>query len=143
LDLVDQLLPAPRVGEQQLAQLLASGVLHVGPLLGYLPPGCGGSRRHYRVVDEESEHDPFELYDVLERLRSILSTRSLDFINLCIGPAIPVDDNEVDPWTSVFDDYLSDGKVLAAIAAGNNGEADEALGYNRVQVPAGILAARA
>ena len=49
---------------------------------------------------------------------------------------MPLDDNEVHSWTSVLDDHLSNGKTLASIAAGNNGEADQTLGLNRVQVPA-------
>ena len=91
---------------------------------------------HYRVLDSDSENDPFELFDVLERMRSVLATTPFDFINVSIGPAMPLDDNEVHSWTSVLDEHLSDGKTLASIAAGNNGEGDEALGLDRVQVPA-------
>lgn len=80
---------------------------------------------------------------MLERVRAVLSTTTFDFINLSIGPAMPVDDNDVHSWTSVLDDHLADGKTLAAIAAGNNGEADEALGLNRVQVPADCVNALA
>jgi hypothetical protein len=91
---------------------------------------------HYRVLDVDSENDPFELFDVLERVRSVLATTAFDFVNLSVGPAMPLDDNEVHSWTSVLDDHLSNGKTLASIAAGNNGKADKTLGLNRVQVPA-------
>jgi Subtilase family len=117
-------------------------------LFGSGTPGAALPRpyanvNHYRVVDSDSENDPFELVDVLERVRGVLSTRAFDFINLSIGPAAPIDDNEVHSWTSVLDEYLADGKTLAAVAAGNNGDADEALGYNRVQVPADCVNALA
>ena len=81
------------------------------------------------------ERDPFELLDVLERIKTIFSTNSFDFINVSIGPSTPIDDDEIDPWTALFDEYLADGKTLAAFAVGNNGTHDAKLGHNRVQVP--------
>jgi hypothetical protein len=110
-------------------------------LFGSIVPGEDASRpysnvRHFRILDADSEADPFELYEVLERIKAVLSGNTFDFINLSVGPALPVDDNEVHAWTAVLDEHLSDGKTLAAIAVGNNGEGDAVLGYNRIQVPA-------
>lgn len=90
---------------------------------------------HYRVFDVQSENDPHKLYDVLKRILDVLSTTPYRFINLSIGPALPVEDDEVHAWTSALDDRLADGNMLATIAVGNNGEADPILGLNRVQVP--------
>lgn len=92
---------------------------------------------HYRVIDEDSETDPFELYDVLERIKTVLSSRPYEFVSLSIGPVLPVDDDEIHAWTSVLDDELSGGDCLAAIAAGNTGDEpdDPVLQPWRIQVP--------
>lgn len=89
---------------------------------------------HFRVLDESSGGDD-DLYDVLHRIRNVLQGRSYEFINLSIGPELPVDDDEVHAWTATLDEHLSSGKTLATVAVGNGGERDESLGYNRVQVP--------
>ncbi len=92
---------------------------------------------HYRVLDKDSERDPFELYEVLERVKSVLDRGNYEFVNLSMGPALPVDDDEVHAWTAVLDEHLSDGHSLASIAAGNSGEEpeDPVLQKWRVQVP--------
>jgi Subtilase family len=102
---------------------------------GELPPTPFAGADHYRVLDDTSHTDPLELYDVLQRIRNVLQTNSYEFINLCIGPALPVEDTEVHGWTAFFDEYLSSGSALAAIAVGNGGENDRPSGNARVQVP--------
>lgn len=98
-------------------------------------PACGVD--HYRVLDEDSEKDPFELYEVLERIESVLDAQPYEFVSLSIGPTLSVDDDEVHAWTAVLDEKLSDGRCLATIAAGNTGmePEDPALQKWRVQVP--------
>ena len=98
---------------------------------------------HYRVLDKESNVNPHELYDVLERIKSVLLEVEYDFINLSIGPHLPIEDDEVHAWTAVLDDHLSRSHTLAAIAVGNNGESDQLSGLNRVQVPADCVNALA
>lgn len=90
---------------------------------------------HYRVLDNSPGQNPYELYEVLDRINNILSTNKYDFINLSLGPCLPIDDGEVHAWTAVLDDYLSKGLTLATIAVGNDGEADPTINANRVQVP--------
>ena len=92
---------------------------------------------HHRVLDKNSYDDPFELYEVLERVKAVLAQRNYEFISLSIGPALAVDDNDVHAWTAVLDEHLSDGRTLATIAAGNTGEEpdDPILQKWRVQVP--------
>lgn len=93
---------------------------------------------HFRVLDSSSNTDPFELYDVLARIDSILSDYDYEFINLSLGPAICVEDDDVHPWTALLDSHLSKGAILATIAVGNNGtEADPM--DRRIQVPADAL----
>ena len=92
---------------------------------------------HHRVLDKNSNDDPFELYEVLERVKAVLSQRNYEFFNLSIGPELAVDDDDVHAWTAVLDEHLSDGRTLATIAAGNTGEEpeDPLLQNWRVQVP--------
>ena len=90
---------------------------------------------HYRVLDDQSGRDPYELYDALTRIRDVLQSRKYAFVNLSIGPALPVEDNDVHAWTAVLDDLLSDGETLTTIAVGNEGEKDWESGNARVQVP--------
>jgi hypothetical protein len=91
---------------------------------------------HYRVLDDVSANDPDELYDVLERIRSVLENRPYEFINLSIGPNLPVEDTEIHGWTAFFDDHLADGTTLATVAVGNGGENDHQTQLDRIQVPA-------
>ena len=92
---------------------------------------------HHRVLDANSGHDPLELTDVLDRVKSVLDQRNYEFFSLSIGPDVPVDDDDVHAWTAVLDEYLSDGRSLAMLAAGNTGEEpdDPVLSKWRVQVP--------
>lgn len=90
---------------------------------------------HYRVLDTVPGQNPYELYEVLNRINDILSQKEYDFINLSLGPCLPIDDDEIHAWTAVLDEYLSDGKTLVTIAVGNDGEGDQLSKANRVQVP--------
>lgn len=92
---------------------------------------------HYRVFDTATlgEH-PFELYDVLGRIDNVLVEKDYDFINLSVGPQLPIEDDDVHAWTAVLDERLSRGTTLATIAVGNDGDGDAAAGLNRIQVPA-------
>lgn len=102
---------------------------------GEQPPLPFTGADHYRVLDAASASDPLELYDVLERIRKVLESSAHEFVSLCIGPDLPVEDNDVHGWTAFLDDYLSSGNTLAAIAVGNGGELDRAAGNARIQVP--------
>lgn len=89
-----------------------------------------------RILDSESDgQDPFELYRTLGHVEEVLLSRNYDFINLSLGPALPIDDDEVHAWTALIDDLLSDGETLLTVAVGNNGAMDQASGNARVQVP--------
>jgi hypothetical protein len=93
---------------------------------------------HYRVLDANTQNDDqFELYSVLERIQDILDSRpKYDFINLSLGPDLPVEDNDVHAWTAVLDQLFADGLTLPAIAVGNSGERDWPSGNARIQTPA-------
>jgi hypothetical protein len=89
---------------------------------------------HYRVIDENTGKSD-DLFDVLQRIKKVLSKGEYEFFNLSIGPDLPVDDDDVEVWTSTLDDILASGKMLGTIAAGNTGESDSDLMLNRVLVP--------
>jgi len=90
---------------------------------------------HYRILDSSPGQNPYELYEVLNRINDILASTNYDFINLSLGPCLPIEDDEVHAWTAVLDEYLAKGLTLATIAVGNEGEADASINANRVQVP--------
>ncbi|WP_456763798.1 S8 family peptidase [Bradyrhizobium sp. USDA 4463] len=92
---------------------------------------------HYRVLDVNTmKDDQQELYTVLERIQDVLESRpKYDFINLSLGPDLPIEDNDVHAWTAVLDQLLSDGQTLAAVAVGNSGELDWMSGNARIQTP--------
>ncbi|MDX6451834.1 MAG: hypothetical protein QOH16_1883 [Gaiellaceae bacterium] len=109
-------------------------------LFGSLTPGEPAPRPyavvdHYRVLDAASGDDPYELYDVLRRVETVLRSRQYEFFNLSIGPALPMEDDEVHPWTALLDQYLGDGSSIASLAIGNTGLEDRASGEARIQVP--------
>ncbi|WP_319557968.1 S8 family peptidase [Thiomicrorhabdus sp.] len=91
---------------------------------------------HHRILDNNIRHeDPFELYRTLGHIEDILLSRQYEFINISLGPDLPIEDDEIHAWTSLIDSYLADGETFLTIAAGNNGEADHQLQLNRIQVP--------
>lgn len=90
---------------------------------------------HYRVVDDAPGQNARELFEVLGRIKGVLDRRDYDFINLSLGPQLPIEDDDVHAWTAVLDEKFSKRDMLASIAVGNDGEGDAQLGLNRVQVP--------
>ncbi|MGK0271421.1 MAG: hypothetical protein ACI88H_002080 [Cocleimonas sp.] len=91
---------------------------------------------HHRVIDSlHTEEDQLELYRTLGHIEDILLSRQYEFINISLGPELSIDDDEIHPWTSLIDNYLADGETFVCLAAGNNGEASDEYGLNRIQVP--------
>jgi hypothetical protein len=106
-----------------------------GPIIRGKPLNRPYSKvRHYRVLDETID-ETSDLYDVLARIMDILYSRKPEFINLSIGPALPIDDDDVHVWTAVLDEYLGENNTLATVAVGNDGNLDEESGNARIQVP--------
>lgn len=111
-------------------------------LFGPIQPGTTPARPfsfvdHLRVLDQKSdEEDPFELYRTLGMIEEVLLSRLYEFLNLSLGPDLPIEDTDVHAWTSVIDEILSDGNTFMTVAVGNNGERDRIAGNARVQVPA-------
>ncbi len=93
---------------------------------------------HIRVIDQATgQNSDFEMYDVLDRILTHLDTADIPYkyVNLSLGPDIPIEDDEITVWTSELDQRAASGKMLITVAAGNSGESDEATGLNRIQPP--------
>lgn len=96
---------------------------------------------HYRVLDRESENeDPFEMYRTLIFIEEILRSRRYEFVNLSLGPNLPVEDTDVHAWTALIDDLLDSGDTFMSVAAGNNGDNDY---ERRILVPSDSVNAMA
>jgi len=92
---------------------------------------------HYRVIDQNTVHDPQgEYFEVLNRIMDILGQNHFDFVNLSLGPDLPIEDDEVHVWTASLDAHFSSGRTLVTIAAGNAGGNDWDSGNARIQTPA-------
>lgn len=98
---------------------------------------------HYRVLDNVPGQNPHELYEVLDRIDKVLADQEYDFINLSLGPQLPIEDDDVHAWTAVLDDRFGRANTLAAVAVGNDGEGDAILSLNRIQVPSDCVNALA
>lgn len=109
-------------------------------LFGSIIPGVPAPRPyahvdHHRVLDAKSGANPLELYDVLARIQAVLESQRYEFFNVSLGPACPVEDDEIHPWTAVFDEHLADGHAIATLAIGNTGGSIDPV-EARIQVPA-------
>ena len=137
---------APGVGPA-LPQYLEHGVGvtsaflfgHIDPSRPLPQPYCRVD--HYRVLDAAPGQNPFELYDVLERIQAVLASRTYSLINISLGPVGIVEDDNVSAWTSVLDTYLAEGRSLATFAVGN--AADPQGEPGRIQAPADCVNALA
>ena len=132
-----------------IGELLVHGVsVTSAALFGHIDPQLPLPRPytfidHHRVLDDSPGQNPHELYEVLERIDDIISSNEYDFINLSVGPRLPIQDDDIHAWTAVLDDRLSRVSSLTMIAVGNDGEGDSFLGLDRVQVPSDCVNALA
>lgn len=113
-------------------------------ILGPLKEGLDPDRPichvdHVRVLDERTGlgGDP-DYYDVLDRIVCFLDQEPgrYSLVNISLGPAMAVDDDEVTLWTAELDKRFTNGQSVVTVAAGNDGERDAASGLNRIQPPA-------
>jgi hypothetical protein len=112
--------------------LLYGSLVHGKPLP---QPFC--SVDHYRVIDVDTAHDPQgQYFGVLNRIMNVLRQNNYQFVNLSLGPDLPIEDGDVHVWTASLDEHFSDGRTLVTVAAGNTGEHDWDVGNARIQAPA-------
>ena len=88
---------------------------------------------HVRVLDEQSgTGGDLMCLDALRRIHDHLEKNpGYEFVNLSLGPSLPIDDDEVTEWTAFLDDQFASGRAVVTVAVGNDGE--ETL--NRLQPP--------
>ena len=139
---VDYVEPAgigPAVPTMQDHGLAVTAALLFGPVLSEVLPAPPCGIDHVRVIDANTAAEPDMAYvDVLDRIIAHLDAHPgrYAFMNISLGPNIPVSDDEVTAWTAALDDWLANGRAVATFAVGNEGERDAAAGLNRVQPPA-------
>lgn len=91
----------------------------------------------YRVLPSPPIPNDLEGYWVLDRIVEAVQQNGHHIVNLSLGPRRAVeDDMEPHRWTSELDRLAWDNDVLFIVAAGNDGDQDQATGLHRVQVPA-------
>lgn len=96
-------------------------------------PFCGVD--HIRVLDDTQSD--IEAIDVLDRIIEHLDKNhgKYKYINLSVGPDIPISDDEVNSWTARLDEKLSKSNLVVTVAVGNNGHKDAIPGANRISPP--------
>lgn len=92
---------------------------------------------HYRVLDSDINNTDTDLFDVLIRIKTILEQTKYDYINLSLGPRLPIDDDDVHVWTSTLEEIFAKSGTLCTIAVGNDGHLPESL--NRIQPPSDLI----
>ena len=120
--------------QQKHGTMVTSAVLFGCLKKGEAPERPYAPVDHYRVLDKDTGNSN-DLPEVLERILDVLQREQYNFINLSIGPALPIEDDDVHMWTSMLDEQLANGNVLASIAVGNQGHLDRKSGNARIQVP--------
>jgi len=140
---VNQIEPAgigPAVPDYQAHGLAVTTALLFGPLAAHsVAPRPLCLVDHVRVLDERSGVDDQEMLyvDVLDRILAVLdANEDYGFVNISLGPRLAVTDDEVTAWTASLDERFAKGRLVATVAAGNDGDLDSASGLNRVQPPA-------
>ncbi len=131
---------APGVGAPILAGQHHGLAVTSAFLFGPLSPGEALARPHanvdhWRIFGAGDNNSDFEAITLLDRIEEVLTSRRYDFVNISLGPAYAIDDDDVSPWTARLDQLLANGETVATIACGNNGENDRDQGLHRIQPP--------
>ncbi|MBI2852750.1 MAG: S8 family peptidase [Chloroflexi bacterium] len=129
----------PAVPAYEQHGLAVTGAFLFGVLSNTKPaaqPIC--SVEHVRVIDQrDASSNDMEYVDVIERITDHLDTHPnhYKFVNLSIGPSIPITDDEVSYWTLALDQRFASADSVVAVAVGNSGGLDHASGLDRIQPP--------
>ncbi|MBZ4402463.1 S8 family peptidase [Myxococcus sp. AS-1-15] len=95
---------------------------------------------HFRVLPlPQSAKFDHGLYKFLDTVKEKIKERKYRYVNLSLGPDEIVDDGDPHYWTSQLDTLAEELDVTFFLAAGNNGEEDEKLGFNRILVPGDMV----
>lgn len=134
----------PGLGAAEHDNLLHGTAVTGALLFGPLKSGINPDRPychvdHYRVLDDQPEDE----FTVINRIKDILESSNYSYVNLSLGPDLPIEDDDVNLWTAVLDELFMKKKILATIATGNDGDEDETSGNARIQPPSDAVNALA
>jgi hypothetical protein len=111
-------------------------------LYGLVGPGDQAPRPplpvdSFRVLPTPNIPGDLNGYWVLDQIKDALANGHYKIVNLSLGPVQAVEETmEPDRWTSELDQLAWENDILFVVAAGNDGDKDQATGLHRVQVPA-------
>lgn len=94
---------------------------------------------HFRVISSNSKND-CDLFDVLKDISGVLDSGIYKYVNLSLGPRLPIDDDQIHPWTATLDHLCAKHSIFLTVAVGNDGELE---GANRIQPPGDMVNALA
>lgn len=91
---------------------------------------------HHGVLGEDADGSGY--HAALRTIQANVKAKDYPLFNLSFGPEGAVYDDEIDAFTAVIDELLSDGKRLCFVAVGNDGDLEDPLdlGVSRIQPPA-------
>lgn len=92
---------------------------------------------HYRVLDSNIDGSDTDLFDVLIRIKAVLEQKSYNYVNLSLGPRLPLEDDDVHVWTATLEEIFAAGNILCTVAVGNDGDLPPSL--NRIQPPSDLV----
>jgi hypothetical protein len=97
--------------------------------------------KSFRVFPIRQEHGfDLDLYKLVDQISDTVRDPNNEDIKtyvLSFGPRIPIDDNEVDLFTSTLDQLAYQNDILFVVAAGNDG--NKQAPFNRIQPPADVV----
>ena len=111
-------------------------------LYGLVGPGQQAPRPplpvdSFRVLPAPDIPGDLNGYWVLDKIKETVAGGQYKIVNLSLGPVQAVEEAmEPDRWTSELDQLAWENDILFVVAAGNDGDKDQATGLHRVQVPA-------
>jgi len=109
------------------------------PKKSYPSPKFGA--HSFRVFPVPEEHGiNLDLYKVIDWIEGVITNPDnfqIKTFVLSFGPNIPVDDDEVDLFTSTLDRLAYEYDVMFIVAAGNSGDLSSP--YNRIQPPSDMV----
>lgn len=96
---------------------------------------------HFRVLPVPREENwDIEYYWILDQIENQVKAGNYKIVNLSLGPDQCLEDGqEPHAWTARLDQLAEEHDVLFINAVGNNGEADSAIGADRIQVPSDMV----
>lgn len=124
--------PFPSEDEQMHGLCVASAAT-LGPLDNLSGDRSPYTVHHHGVLGQDPDNTGY--HAALKTIQNEVTKNNYPLFNLSFGPDGAMLDDDVDAFTAVVDELLSNGERLGFIAVGNAGDLDDDLQLNRVQPP--------